>query len=105
MASRPSDYELPAEVVRFQWSNDVSGKPSFTAADLRAARPGRPGLNGLGQIEARTIRGSMAPNESVAGRPWTQERPARLLGDAGRPCLNEVTVGMQIGTVCHRRAV
>jgi hypothetical protein len=44
MATGPSDFESPAEVVR---SNDVSGTPLFTAADLRAARRGRSNLEGL----------------------------------------------------------
>src|SRR4051794_36469704 len=103
MASRPRRYELPAEVVRFQWSNDVSGKPPFTAANPRAAPQGWPDLNSLdGQIEVDDSR-SMALMSR--GRPRAQGRPARLLGGAGRPYSNEVTVGMRIGTVCHRRAV
>lgn len=36
--ARPSDNQLPAEVVRVGRPNDVSGEPLFTAADLRAAR-------------------------------------------------------------------
>jgi len=49
------------------------------------------------------MRGSI---ESAAGRPAAGARTARTeRGGAGRPCVNGVTVGVQLDTVCHRRAV
>jgi hypothetical protein len=38
MAAEPGDRESPAEIVRVDRANEVSGEPLFTAADLRAAR-------------------------------------------------------------------
>lgn len=49
------------------------------------------------------MRGSI---ESAAGRPAAGARTARTdTGGAGRPCSNEVTVDVQLDTVCHRRAM
>jgi len=47
MATGPDDVASAAEVARAERSNDVSGKPLFTAADLRAARRERSDVEGL----------------------------------------------------------